>query len=106
MTIEQVIYAEEVIANNYNFDRKSAYDLADKYLSKLSPYYRDMLNFSARLQFKYVLLGGIPADGLLYITGMSTPRWHFPAITIALFLYFLFIIFMKEPKGYVYGIFY
>ncbi len=100
------LYAEEVIANNYNFDRKSAYNLADKYLSKLSPYYMDMLNFSARLQFKYVLLAGIPADALLYITGISTQHWHFPAITIALFLYYLFITFLKEPKGYVYGIFY
>ena len=80
------LYVEEVIANNYNFNSKSGYYLGEKYLNKLSPYYRSMLNFNSRLQFKYVLLLGIPADGLLYITGIST--------------------FLKEPKGYVYGFFY
>jgi hypothetical protein len=99
------LYVEEVIANNYNFNSKSGYYLGEKYLNKLSPYYRSMLSFSSRLQFKYVLLLGIPADGLLYITGISS-HWHFPAVTIALFLYYLFITFLKEPKGYVYGFFY
>src|SRR5882762_8653321 len=45
-------YIEEVMANDYDFEAGSSYDLARKYLSKLSDYYREYSNFIGVIKIK------------------------------------------------------
>ena len=99
-------YIDEVRASDYSYEGESSFQLARNYLSKISEYYREYSNFTGLLKVKVILLFGIMGDSLLYLTRIPSILRHIPIVTIGLFLYYLFIIIFKEPKGRVYGIFY
>jgi len=100
-------YIQEARENNYDFiGGEGSLELATKYLSPISKYYRKDSNFMRILLLKFVLAIGIIADGVLYLTGFSAAIWHIPIVTIGFLLYYLFILLIKKPKGRVYGIFY
>lgn len=99
-------YIEEVRAHDYDFERDSSYQLARKYLSPLSGYYKESSNFMGFIGIKLALFIGILGDVILRITHLSSAIWHLPIVTICFLLYYLFIVIFKEPKGRVYGFHY
>ncbi len=99
-------YIEEIKANDYDFESEASFQLARKYLFKLSSYYKEYSNFTVLIRMQVILLYGILGDSLLYFTKIPSRIWHIPIITICLLLYYLFVFIYKAPKGRVYGIFY
>jgi len=100
-------YIEEVREKDYDLSGKGeSLALARKYLSTIGEYYREYSNFMSVLEIKFVLIGGILGDAILFFTGLSSEIFHLPIVTIVLLLYYFFIMIFKEPKGRVYGIFY
>ncbi len=100
-------YIEEIRSKDYDFSGKGeSLQLARKYLPTLSSYFKDESNFMPMPKLKFILVGGIIIDSILYITGLSSAIFHIPIVTIVFIFYYLFILIFKEPKGRVYGIFY
>jgi hypothetical protein len=99
-------YAKEVADNDFNFDADSGYDLAIKYLSKLSDYYHDNLDFKSKIKLSDVLIWGFLADSLFFLIGLLGKVGYIPVITLTLLLYYLLLLIFKESKGKVYGLFY
>jgi hypothetical protein len=99
-------YVEEIKVGNYDFEGEASFQLARKYLFKLSDYYKKYSNFVVLMRLQVILLYGFIGDGLLYFTRIPSRIWHIPIITVCLLLSYLYVIFFKAPKGRVYGIFY
>jgi len=99
-------YIREVREHDYDFSGDESLQLARKYLSPLTDYFKEDAKFMTILKLKFVLVAGIVADGALYLTGLSAAIWHVPVVTIGLLLYYLFILLIKKPEGRVCGIYY
>jgi hypothetical protein len=99
-------YLDEIKSNEYDFYGIERLQLARKYLSQLSGYYREYSGFVGLIKIKLILLIGIVGDGLLYFANISKHIGYVPIVTIAMLLYYFFIVVFKKPKGRVYGIFY
>jgi hypothetical protein len=99
-------YVEDVEANDFFFERNESWELAIKYLSTLSGYYRENLKFMSMLSLSTSLLYGIMIDSLLLISGLLKKIHYLPIVTSLFALYFCYVYFFKARKGLVYGIFY
>jgi len=99
-------YIQEVRERDYDFSGDESLQLARKYLSPLTDYFKEDAKFMTILKLKFVLVIGIVADGGLYLTGLSAIIRQVPVVTIGLLLYYLFILLIKKPEGRVCGIYY
>jgi hypothetical protein len=99
-------YVEKIKENDYDFQGPASFDLAKKYVFKISPYYKEYSNFMAFMGIQVSILFGLFGDTLLYFTKIPSKIYHIPIITICFVIYFLVVKIFKASKNRAYGIYF
>ena len=99
-------YIDEVQNNQFDYKGKKSFDLASKYMDKLSEIYKPCLGFKSIIDFRFIIIFSILGDGLLYLVLKNKIQFYFPVISLCLITYYLHAKFFFEKKKMLYGIYY
>jgi len=99
-------YTKEVEENSFLYDLDAGNYLAKKNLFPMASYYSDYLGFKTNLAFVDVVIGGIMADSLLYLTGIPASYHYLPITSVLLLFYFFYIRMFKARQNMIYGLLY
>jgi len=99
-------YIEEVEFANRNYKGVQSFELAQKYLTGISEYYKDFAGFRIFLRLKFVVIISLIGDLFLYFFSSLADVSFLPIVSIIFFTYYFYILFTYYKKNRVYGIFY
>ena len=98
-----VEYYREIELKEYDLSLDESSEIYDKYILKIGIYYNAELNFKAYMRPKWALFIGVNVDVVLLILGLLKKIYYLPAATILMLGWFMYLKFIYEKHGKLYG---
>ena len=99
-------YVREIKEHNATFKSSESYDLATRYMTRLSDIYSSHLNFRSIMELRFLVLFSIIGDGIFFLLLRDRLSFYFPIVSLSLFTYYFVRKISLEKKKKLFGLFY
>lgn len=99
-------YTQEVQVNGFNYKGIDSYELATKYMNKISDFYSTHLGFKSFIAFRFTVIFGILGDVLVNLLFYSYLNFPLPLCLSCFLAYYFYAKCLYEKKKKLFGIFY